>query len=137
MKYREIARDIPSRLGEKEEKAETKWEKIWYWILLAVNIGSGPCKGLSDYMYRSIVWINGTMQPTTMQSVYFAVLYDIPGVCEFISGSILIGSVFIIQKFFRDRNEAALINTAALARHSSCFMIYLAATLFYFGAYTV
>jgi hypothetical protein len=63
--------------------------------------------------------------------------WDSVGVCQVISGTILVVSVYRIKRFFDKRNAQDYINTGMLARHAVAFGLYLTTTLAFFISYQV
>lgn len=53
------------------------------------------------------------------------------GICPIISGVMLVGGVFKIRKFFKERKATDQINTPMLMRHAAAFGLYLFSTIVY------
>lgn len=63
-------------------------------------------------------------------------MYDLANVCNLVIGVILIHSLRSIRRFYAEHGEDQM-DFAAMIRHASCFVLYLAATLIYMSAYTM
>jgi hypothetical protein len=104
--------------------------------MLIANVICGPCKALSVYILRRMTWITHE-RPSEFESAFLALLFDLAGVCEVITGVILITSVLAIHSFFKENDAADRVDTQALLRHASCYVLYLISTIGFFGMYTL
>jgi hypothetical protein len=72
------------------------------------------------------------MEKNTTKEVWSVISFDLAGVCMIFSGVALVRSVKKIHNFFADRDDEAYLDTRAMNRHASCFVIYLVTTVAYY-----
>lgn len=104
--------------------------------MFVLNILCGPAKWFAVSYFRTKVLLNGGTLSSFMQ-VMVPVSFDLAGLCEVVSGVMLIQTVLKIRRYFKERNAEGFINTAALIRHAICFGLYLLTIVAYFGTYTL
>jgi hypothetical protein len=75
--------------------------------------------------------LNGNSDP--FYGDLFDVLFDLCGLLQWISGVILILSVFKIRSFFLQHHQAVNLNVKKITLHASAFIIYIVASIAYFG----
>jgi hypothetical protein len=73
-------------------------------------------------------------QSTPFYGALSLLLFDLCGLLQWISGVILIKSVFKIRRFFLEHHAAVSLNVKKITLHASAFIIYLAASIAYFGS---
>jgi hypothetical protein len=86
----------------KEKLPETKCHKIFYWTTLIINILAGPLKALAIILFLLQNW---RAPPSHFWISSVPYIFNVIGVCQIISGAILVHSVFKIHNFFKDRND--------------------------------
>jgi hypothetical protein len=70
-------------------------------------------------------------------SILFDIFLDLTGLLQWISGVILIRSVFKIRSFFKDHHEIVSLNVKRMTLHASAFIIYIVASISYFSTETL
>jgi hypothetical protein len=71
------------------------------------------------------------------EKLIFAAMFDLIGLCQIVSGVILLKSVVKIRRFFREHNGDDSLDTAAMCRHASCFTLYLLSATAYYLMYSI
>jgi hypothetical protein len=69
--------------------------------------------------------------------ILISVISIIPGMCETITGGMLVKSVIQIRSFMKQNNEEDQMDTAALCRHALSFGLYMFAVFSYNVTYIV
>jgi hypothetical protein len=133
VKYRQMRKRIPVVIEGKPMPNETKTERCVYWVMLALNIISGPLKCYS-YSVLFRYTFNAPKYPRDfdVQVGYYLVI-----ICQLISGVMLVYSVTKVSNFFRDKGGEQFVDTEGLRRHSYCFILYLASMVVYYTVYMV
>jgi hypothetical protein len=103
--------------------------------LKIVSYACGPIKGLATFWLRDMEWVH-SQHPNDLQAIVITLLYSAANFCNIVNGIILIQSVRKIRKFFAENGDNNM-DVAALLRHSSCFVLYLVATLIYLIAFAI
>lgn len=129
-KYQLIARDMPVMFDGKDAKRQSECSKDVNRVLWFLNIVCGPLKGFATFWQRNIEW-HKLDQPNSFQATTIVLMFDVDGFCEIVSGIILLSSVIKIRRFFRERDSSQM-DTSALCRHASCYVLYLFAVVAYF-----
>jgi hypothetical protein len=103
--------------------------------LKIVSYSCGPMKGLATFWLREMEWVH-SQHPNDLQATVITLFYSAANLCNLVNGIILIQSVREIRKFFAENGDDNM-DVAALRRHSSCFVLYLVATLIYLIAFAI
>jgi hypothetical protein len=135
-KYREISRRIPNTIDKKPLEEETTCERVFYWVMLTLNVVSGPCRSVASAVFRTINMIKHK-KPGRFLKIMIPISFDLPGFCSIVSGIILVCSVMKIRRFFKKRNDEEYIDLRALCRHASCFVFYLVGAIIFYTAYNI
>jgi hypothetical protein len=104
---------------------------------MAVTIAAVPLKISANTIFRVNTQLKHTVPSKFFKFVVIPVSFDLIGLCQVISGVILVQSVIQIRKFFKDRNDESYIDTASLCRHATCFGLYLLFVVIYYTTFTI
>lgn len=73
---------------------------------------------------------------STFTKILIPFCFDLIGLCQILSGIVLLKSVISIRNFFKARNDLEYIDIATLVRHAVCFGSYLLFCSLYYLTYT-
>jgi hypothetical protein len=131
VKYRLMRKRVPTVIEGKPMPIETQTERTVYWVMLALNVISGPLK---CYSYN-VIFRDGLDAPKDKTDLDVQASFYLVIICQLISGVMLVYSVTKIRNFFRDKGAEHFVDTEGLKRHSYCFILYLAAMAVYYTVY--
>lgn len=106
----------------------TACDKAVHWTLIAANAISGPAYGLSVAFFYITRDVNGNEVGLGLKTFKVVATLSVK-VCQIISGAMLLYSVYLIKKFFADKNATEVVNTGLLWRYSISFGLYLFCTV--------
>ena len=105
--------------------------KIGYWFIVVLTAIAGPFKAYGAIELRLYL-----LKATTLGKFWSVTSFNLAGICMIFSGVILVRSVKKIHNFFKDHRDEAFLDTRAMNRHASCFVIYLFTTVAYYGTFS-
>lgn len=95
--------------------------------------------GIADVIYYYSIkdGIGNEWPSSTAWMWIFAVLVDIVGILQCVSGVILTKAVIEIRQFLIDNDHRDMINLSQMVIHSGAFAFYLFAEVLYYGTWTM
>lgn len=66
-----------------------------------------------------------------------SIAFDTVGICQIISGYILLASIYNIKRFYQSRNDYEMVDAGMMQRHALCFGIQLLATIAFFASFNL
>lgn len=148
--YHVLSTDIP-RLMRGEEKTDTveRRQTLIKTTLMALNIIL-PCALPYFYIqYGDAIFLNSfsttctivnglpdCCNPTKYQEYSYDFVFDAIGVLQLISGYLLVDGVLKVRRFFVKNDSQDSIDTKILAIHSTSYVLYMAANVLYYSAFT-
>ena len=127
IKYSNISRQVPAKLGGQPYKPDTIWDHALFWFLVAFNILAGLGYSLSLVLFWNLVFLEKQSPPQWIRDLK---IYSTFGsrLLAIISGVILVMGVIRIKNFFKQSGNQDYINTQMLLRHAAAFSLYLVGT---------
>jgi hypothetical protein len=135
--YRTIAERIPTRLKNEPDKIPTTCEKMTYWFIMFLNILGPVIQTLATVSFRVAAEMDPTRIPTKMNKIWVEIGWDLVGICQIISGIILVRGVNSIRSFFKEAGDENYINTGMITQHACAFILYLFAACIFYGSHSV
>lgn len=120
-KYRRISKNAPNQLDGKPEEPETKWEKLTFWSVSALNV----IATVGLVVVTPVVFSKGL---SNLQSYMFNFSRLGLVLVAIIAGFILVMSVVEIRDFFKRKDALDFIDTNMFIRHATVFGLYLVGT---------
>jgi cytochrome b subunit of formate dehydrogenase len=103
--------------------------------LFYLNITVSVYTGVLYYFSWRYYFAHGKFSSTI--DTILAVSETLSNTLLIISGVVLVSTVFEIRQFYKQRNAVDALDTGALVRHATAFLLFLLAVLFYTIAFVI
>lgn len=135
--YNVLANDIPAMLsGVPVKEDEAKRRLLIHKILIYVNTIVPLSYAVVHFFWHTAVGHDGASTAPLALDIGNFVNYNMIGVLQIVSGIYLVESVLRIRRFMVGVEGDENIDTKMMLLHVSAYMLYLLASISYYGTYT-
>lgn len=120
-KLHNISTEVPLMLEGKPKEETTMADKAGYWLMLALNILTGPAYTIAAGFYYADFLVQKSVDKTLLRAK--SSMGVLVALCSCVSSVILVKSVSRIRNYFKDKNAIECIKTSKLTKQSIAFVL--------------